>query len=361
MLWLLACGDPDTDVADDTDCTPQDWYPDADGDTHGSMMYLPRSACTAPAGFVAVADDCDDADATIHPGVSESPGDGVDQNCDGVDGTQPAWPDWPTLAPCPAYSGVLGPTTTNSIATTPGEVGACSSSREWVTTATITAMSGDDTERTFEVDTVGDRGTTCYFEIHGEDRAQYRCDADGLWLLSRSGDFVNGEHLGGAPADRIYQEITFDVTYDGDGLLVLPADPDATTSWVDDVSATATITSSWRDGTMSEPTVDTSTATYTNEYTFTSTTSLEELAMADIARYTDPYVPGADEILVVSGVRTGDGWPGRPDPLWATDGYRFTAQSYFDGHLGWLHPTVGPTSPPENTYSSTHIWQTVVP
>lgn len=30
--------------------------------------------------------DCDDTVATIHPGAEDPPGDGIDQNCDGVDG-----------------------------------------------------------------------------------------------------------------------------------------------------------------------------------------------------------------------------------------------------------------------------------
>lgn len=31
--------------------------------------------------------DCDDTDATIHPGAEDPAGDGIDQNCDGIDGT----------------------------------------------------------------------------------------------------------------------------------------------------------------------------------------------------------------------------------------------------------------------------------
>ncbi|MCK6530435.1 putative metal-binding motif-containing protein [Myxococcota bacterium] len=62
------------------------WYDDSDGDGHGhpSVMVL---ACDAPAGFVAVGDDCDDSSASIHPGATEaSCSDGVDQDCDGSDG-----------------------------------------------------------------------------------------------------------------------------------------------------------------------------------------------------------------------------------------------------------------------------------
>ncbi|TNE89776.1 MAG: hypothetical protein EP330_10225 [Deltaproteobacteria bacterium] len=31
-------------------------------------------------------EDCDDSDASIYPGADDPEGDGIDQNCDGVDG-----------------------------------------------------------------------------------------------------------------------------------------------------------------------------------------------------------------------------------------------------------------------------------
>jgi len=58
LTLLLACNGPDADVVPPVD---------ADGD-----------------GFV-VGDDCDDGDASVHIGAREVPGDGRDQDCDGVD------------------------------------------------------------------------------------------------------------------------------------------------------------------------------------------------------------------------------------------------------------------------------------
>ncbi|MBN2798710.1 MAG: hypothetical protein JXX28_06125 [Deltaproteobacteria bacterium] len=56
------------------------WYADMDGDTHGSPAFAVES-CAAPAGYVALGDDCDDLWATAYPGGVEVC-DGHDNDCD---------------------------------------------------------------------------------------------------------------------------------------------------------------------------------------------------------------------------------------------------------------------------------------
>jgi len=76
------CNDVDDDCDGEVD---EDggtvWYPDADGDGYagedGSIV-----ACEAPNGYFDTAEDCDDDDATIHPGAGERCN-GVDDDCDG--------------------------------------------------------------------------------------------------------------------------------------------------------------------------------------------------------------------------------------------------------------------------------------
>jgi hypothetical protein len=55
-------------------------FPDLDGDGHGDPA-LPDLACVPPAGHVLLGDDCDDAQALVHPGAEERC-DGVDDDCD---------------------------------------------------------------------------------------------------------------------------------------------------------------------------------------------------------------------------------------------------------------------------------------
>jgi hypothetical protein len=94
------CNGVDDDCDDTVDEDAEDalsWYLDGDGDGHGAGEAL--AACEAPSGYVESSDDCHDDDATAYPGSTapEISGDGVDQNCDGIDGCDDlncdGWPD----------------------------------------------------------------------------------------------------------------------------------------------------------------------------------------------------------------------------------------------------------------------------
>ena len=74
-------GNADLDIADP-------WYPDADADGYGDQSAIPTYDCVQPAGLLANAEDCDDADNTIHPQASEHC-DGVDEDCDGTADNDP--------------------------------------------------------------------------------------------------------------------------------------------------------------------------------------------------------------------------------------------------------------------------------
>ncbi len=73
------------------------WYADVDDDGHGGVSAVTLDACEQPAGFTSSNTDCDDHDATVHPGADETCDD-RDQDCDGeVDeepvGTNTWYPD----------------------------------------------------------------------------------------------------------------------------------------------------------------------------------------------------------------------------------------------------------------------------
>ncbi len=69
-------GDADEDATDRTS-----WYADKDGDGYGDPDQETQS-CEAPSGAVSDGTDCDDDDATVNPGATESC-DAVDDDCDG--------------------------------------------------------------------------------------------------------------------------------------------------------------------------------------------------------------------------------------------------------------------------------------
>jgi hypothetical protein len=87
--------DCDGVVDEDSATDARTWYRDADGDGYGASI-ASRRACAMPSGYVANASDCDDASASVNPGVAS---DGttrllVDDDCDGfVDEDAVAWGD----------------------------------------------------------------------------------------------------------------------------------------------------------------------------------------------------------------------------------------------------------------------------
>ena len=69
----------DGDVDEGVETT---YYQDADGDSYGDAS-TSDDACEAPSGYVEDSTDCDDADASVNPGVAEIDANGIDDDCDG--------------------------------------------------------------------------------------------------------------------------------------------------------------------------------------------------------------------------------------------------------------------------------------
>ncbi len=91
-VTIVACTQPGGYVTNSNDCNdnnssiglPSTWYADADGDTYGDPLSTTTN-CSQPMGYVANNTDCNDANANVHPGATEIPGDGIDQDCSGAD------------------------------------------------------------------------------------------------------------------------------------------------------------------------------------------------------------------------------------------------------------------------------------
>ena len=79
------CDGKDSNCSGDEEDAPvkPTWYVDQDQDGYGTALLPSVQACAQPPGYAAVAGDCLDTDARVHPGQTETRCDKVDENCDG--------------------------------------------------------------------------------------------------------------------------------------------------------------------------------------------------------------------------------------------------------------------------------------
>ena len=78
LLGLTACGDEDKDTSGDTAMVP---------DSGDMALYGVPFTDNDNDGWAQEDGDCDDDNADVNPDAEETPGDGVDSNCDGEDDT----------------------------------------------------------------------------------------------------------------------------------------------------------------------------------------------------------------------------------------------------------------------------------
>ena len=76
--------DQDCDGVADDGLVLNDYYPDGDGDGYGNPAGVAVNDCAAPPGHVQNDGDCDDGDASVHPGAAEGACDYIDNDCDGA-------------------------------------------------------------------------------------------------------------------------------------------------------------------------------------------------------------------------------------------------------------------------------------
>jgi hypothetical protein len=76
--------DNDCDASVDEGLIFLTYFQDSDGDTYGNLA-VTLSACSAPQGYVLNSTDCNDQNSAINPGAQDIPGNGIDEDCSGLD------------------------------------------------------------------------------------------------------------------------------------------------------------------------------------------------------------------------------------------------------------------------------------
>jgi len=76
--------DNDCDGSVDEGIAVLTYYQDLDGDTFGNLA-VSISSCTVPQGYVLNNTDCNDQNANINPNAIDIPGNGIDEDCSGLD------------------------------------------------------------------------------------------------------------------------------------------------------------------------------------------------------------------------------------------------------------------------------------
>lgn len=76
--------DNNCDGQEDEGLTFLNYYFDGDSDGYG--IGNPTVSCTPISGYATQTGDCDDSNNSAYPGAADTEGNGIDENCDGVDG-----------------------------------------------------------------------------------------------------------------------------------------------------------------------------------------------------------------------------------------------------------------------------------